>query len=304
MDENRLKRCQFCREDFHSTVELNRYLVHLHLNEPDFELECPTCPSRFHNYSTLRSHISRLHKLRGDRRVDNVFEPESMDVDQQNANFENNQNAQARVGNVGNIRDEEDGMNIDREYEREEISDDVNGEDSLDKEYESEDISDDDSSEDSEEEGNNENPNLIQVNVANGEKKKSIENFLLELRATSTLSESDINSLLLNLKNVVQVHVRETLLEVDNVIADRTGIHLTDLINIEEKVNSLDCIHDLDKRRKRDQYLETEFNIVKPIRYVLGKKFIKYRGAACGGDRITKTKKDEMMYVPLTSVIK
>lgn len=174
--DDRLKICQFCEEEFDSFIELNKHLVHLHVNEPDFSIQCVVCESRFHNYSSLRSHMSRLHS-RHDLQNADIFEREAMDVDQPDINMENNENVE-NLHNLENIQDIED-MNVVDEYESDDHTEDN-----------SEDDSEDNSDNGSEDNGeDNFNENVIDQDIGDNEKKTATAKFLLQLRAISTLSE-------------------------------------------------------------------------------------------------------------------
>lgn len=279
--------CCFCNQRFPLLNEIREHLQNFHHFERNRGRRCGIndCPAVFQNPQSLRSHRSRIHRHARD---DNNVIPNI----EENLNFniplpldeevEDDNGSSSTIFEEDNLSEEgENGDEIIEDIDSELSSTDESGED------EDEDEGD--------EEAVNDDPGI------NDERKRAVGRFLL--RGSTNISEPHITKILHMMQDVVSIYVGDSLRKVKQSLEAR-GINLRDYVDIQAEVQSTNCVFDLSSKNQRAKYLKREFNVLMPTRYTPGRRFIKYGSTITGQDRPTKRKKDEMMFIPLSKILR
>lgn len=270
--------CGFCNQRFLQLIDIQNHLQNFHHAESNEGQRCGinNCPVSYKDPRSLRSHRSRAHRRQ-------IINNEVMRNVQEQENERERENI-----NLVDIPDElnEDILSEAGDSEVEEVVIDPNLSDDTEEE----------STDDEEDGAENNNPGI------NDERKRALGRFLLNLRGNTNISEKQISGILIILQDVVRTYVSNSLHRVQQTLEER-GINLGNYVNLDNEIKAIDCIFDLNNKVKRTEYLIKEFDVLMPIRYTLGRRFVKYGSAATGENRPSKRKRDEMMFIPITKTI-
>lgn len=278
--------CGFCDQRFLQLIDIQDHLRNFHNAESNEGQRCGinNCSARYRNPNSLKSHRSRVHRR---EIINNEVLPNIQELENEIVQEDVNRIHIPHRLNEDNVSEEDDG---DEEEDDDEEVEEVDFEPSS-----SDDTPDENTDYDEVEDVDN-NPGI------NDERKRALGRFLLNLRGNTNVSEKQITGILTMLQDVVRTYVGKSLRRLEQVLQER-DINDRDYFDLNNEIESSDCIFDLHKKEKRETYLRNEFDVLMPIRHTLGRRFVKYGSAATGKNCPTKHKKDEMMFIPITKII-
>lgn len=102
---------------------------------------------------------------------------------------------------------------------------------------------------------------------------------------------------------MVEFYVRHYLNLVAERINDSLQLNINNFVNIDDLVSTINCSQGLSSIYKQDIYFEEKFGIIKPLRIQLGSQFGNYGPQTTDGSQTIKTKKNEMIFIPITTVL-
>lgn len=118
-------------------------------------------------------------------------------------------------------------------------------------------------------------------------RKRAIGLFILQLKTCSNITQPNVDKVLRTLRDVVGVYVRDFYNNIEEVLNGHE-IDLRNYVDIEAELHSMDCIQGLHSKYKQEQYFRAAFSMISPMRYELGREFVKHGTGVCGSERPTK----------------
>lgn len=296
--------CKLCFKKFANDNWLINHVKNEHVEKSNFN--CRFCDKVYNSSGSLRSHVSRMHK-RISTNISKFFKPSNIPGPSNEGN-----NVNVEINSICNTEPNNLDLNTDSDSDEDPDSDhNINFEDNRDTDSDpgtnADHHRDVDSNPDDDfdpDQDPDSKPDSDDSDIENDSPfKKILAEYLLYLRAQTRATNKDILNILKNLQIVVQFFVKHYLNLLSDKIHSILRINVHDFINIQELIDSIDCVQGLSSIYKQDVYFEKIFGIIKPLRIELGSKFINYGPPTIDENQKVKRKSEEMIFLPISTVL-
>ncbi|XP_051164954.1 repetitive organellar protein-like [Leptopilina boulardi] len=247
---------------------------------------------QFFKATSLRSH---RHSHHAHLSSINLSDPD--DIDNGTLNDFNDDNDNSRNSNLND--DSNSNGNNDLNSDDSDNSNSVDNDDSYNTDLNDDSDDSNISNIDDEENMNNEIVDLNHHDL----QKTTLGLMLLSMRAQCQVTNDVVLNVIQGLDAVVKRYVHDSLLKTKKVLSDAGVCDISDYIDIDQEIISIDTVHGLNTIHKQNVFFNEKFKIVQPVYKEISAHFLQVGEQLTVRNRNIKLKSDGIVYIPIHKIL-